>query len=50
MKNVVAFVNAMHKLRYNKMHKNIKLKIKNYTFLRLYAKYIILELINKKLN
>lgn len=49
-KNVVAFVNVMHKLRYNKMHKNMKLKIEDYAFLRLHAKYIISRLINKKLS
>lgn len=49
-KNVIAFANVMHKLRYDKMHKNMKLKIEDYAFLRLYAKYIISRLINKKLS
>ena len=40
----------MHKLRYDFTHKNIKLIVNDYVFLRLHVDYIIFELLNKKFN
>ena len=49
-KKIIVFVNVMHKLRYDFIHKNIKLTINDYVFLRLHVDYIIFELSNKKLS
>ena len=50
IEDVVVFVNVMHKLRYDKVYKNIKLIVESYVFLRLHVEYIILDQNNKKLN
>ena len=49
-KEIIVFVNVMHKLRYDFAHKNVKLTINDYAFLRLHVDYIICELSNKKFN
>ena len=40
----------MHKLRYNKNHKNMKLIIEKYAFLYIYIEYTISEPSNRKLS
>ena len=46
----MAFVNALSKVRYDAMHKTLKLKIDDKMYLRLHHDYIIFDLFNHKLS
>ena len=47
---VMTFVNVLSKTRYDAIHKTLKFKIDNKTYLRLYYNYIISNLFNHKLS
>ena len=47
--DVIIFVSIIIKARYDLKHLTLNLKENNKVFLKLYYKYVILELINRKL-
>ena len=49
IKDAIAFVNILIKIYYNKSHIALRLTRDNITYLRLYHKYGISSLINRKL-
>ena len=50
IENVIVFINTLTKAYYNKSHTALKLTRDNITYLRLYHKYEILNLVNRKLH
>ena len=50
VETVMIFVNALSKIRYDAIHKTLKIKIENKTYLRLHQNYIISSLFNHKLS
>ena len=47
--DVIAFISIIIKARYDLKHLTLNLKENNKVFLKLHHKYVILELINRKL-
>ena len=50
VENVMIFVNAFNKIKYNVVHETINIKIDDKIYLRLHQDYIISKLINHKLS
>ena len=50
VEDIIAFTTALSKIRYDILYKQISLKIGDYIFLKLYYRYTLLEVANRKLS
>ena len=50
MNKIIAFINIIFKIRYNKKYTALYLKKESYIYLKLYYRYKVFKLENRKLN